>query len=225
MESFVVTQENGMLLTDERLKIVEYGKKLISSQLTTGSGGNLSIYNREEDLVAIKPSGVDYSSMTPEDIVIVNVNGEIIQGDLKPSSEIKFHLALYKYRSSVRAIIHTHQVYATTFACLNWEIPAVHYLVGFCGDKVPIAPYATYGTQELSNNILQSIGQYNACLMANHGIVTVGETLEAAFTVCDQIELVARIYYNTKCLSEPVILSDQEMKIVQNKFKTYGQAK
>jgi L-fuculose-phosphate aldolase len=214
-----------MLLANERKQIVEYGKKLIASQLTTGSGGNLSIYNKEEDLVAVKPSGVDYHSMSPEDIVIMRPTGEIVEGTLKPSSETKFHLALYQHRSDINAIIHTHQIYATTFACLNWEIPAVHYLIGFCGDKVPLAPYATYGTQELSDNIVQTIGKYNACLMANHGLVAVGKTLETAFTVSEQIELVAHIYYNTKCLGEPVILSDDEMLVVQNKFKTYGQTK
>jgi L-fuculose-phosphate aldolase len=214
-----------MLLANERKQIVEYGKKLIASQLTTGSGGNLSIYNKEEDLVAVKPSGVDYHSMSPEDIVIMRPTGEIVEGTLKPSSETKFHLALYQHRSDINAIIHTHQIYATTFACLNWEIPAVHYLIGFCGDKVPLAPYATYGTQELSDNIVQTIGKYNACLMANHGLVAVGKTLETAFTVLEQIELVAHIYYNTKCLGEPVILSDDEMLVVQNKFKTYGQTK
>lgn len=214
-----------MKLFNERSAIVEYGKKLLASQLTTGSGGNLSIINREENLVAIKPSGVDYTLMKPEDVVVVTPEGKIVEGDLTPSSELRFHLALLQARPEMNAVIHTHQVYATTIACMNWELPAVHYLVGFSGNKVPLARYATFGTQELSENIVSAIGQYNACLMANHGIVTVGREIGAAFAVAEELELVARLYYQTKCIGEPVILSDEEMVIIGEKFKTYGQRK
>jgi len=214
-----------LLLFEERHTIVEYGKRLITAHLTTGSGGNLSIYNRAEGLVAIKPSGTDYFSMQPDDVVVVTPKGEIVDGNLKPSSEIRFHLDLLNHRPDINAVLHTHQVYATTIACLNWELPAVHYLVGFCGNKVPLAPYATFGTPELSENILNSIGNYNACLLANHGIVTVGSNMAAAFTTAEELELVARLYYQAKCLGEPVILSDQEMVVVGERFKTYGQRK
>jgi len=214
-----------MRLFEEREAIVEYGRKLITSNLTTGSGGNLSIYNRAEGLVAIKPSGIDYFKMRPEDVVVVAPNGQIVDGDLQPSSEIRFHLALLGYREDINAVVHTHQVYATTIACMNWELPAVHYLVGFSGNKVPLAKYATFGSQELSDNILASIGSYNACLMANHGIVTVGKDIGSAFAVAEELELVSRLYYQTKCIGEPVILSDKEMITIGEKFQTYGQRK
>ncbi len=213
------------MLLDERQTIVEFGKELITSRLTTGSGGNLSIYNRAQGLIAIKPSGVDYLKMQPEDIVILNSNGEVVEGDLKPSSELRFHLELYRHRADINAIVHTHQVYATTIACMNWELPAVHYLVGYSGDKVPIAKYAAYGTQELSNNIIEAIGNYQACLMANHGIVTVGSTLQTAFETAEQLELVSQIYYQCKCMGEPKILSTEEMNLIAEKFKHYGQPK
>jgi len=212
-----------MKLLEERQTIVEFGKQLITAQLTTGAGGNLSIYNRKENLVAIKPSGINYLLMNSEDIVVVTPDGEIVEGNLVPSSEMKFHLALYQHRSDVNAVVHTHQVYATTLACMNWELPAVHYLVGFSGNKVPLAKYATFGSLALSDNIIQAIGNYNACLMANHGIVTVGETMQSAFAIAEELELVARIYYQAKCLGEPVILSDEEMATIGEKFKTYGQ--
>ena len=212
-----------MRLSNERNAIVEYGRKLITSNLTTGSGGNLSIYNREENLVAIKPSGVDYFKMKPEDVVVVTPEGEIVEGNLTPSSEISFHLALLRYRKDINAVIHTHQVYATTIACMNWELPAVHYLVGYSGNKVPLAKYATFGSKELANNILAAIGNYNACLMANHGIVTVGKDFGSAFATAEELELVSRLYYQAKCIGEPVILSGEEMNIVGEKFKTYGQ--
>ena len=214
-----------MRLLQEREAIVEYGKKLITSNLTTGSGGNLSIYNRAEGLIAIKPSGVDYFQMKPEDVVVVAPDGRIVEGNLQPSSEIRFHLALLQHRDDINAVVHTHQVYATTIACMNWELPAVHYLVGFSGNKVPLAKYATFGSQELSDNILASIGNYNACLMANHGIVTVGKEIGSAFATAEELELVSRLYYQTKCIGEPVILSDKEMIIIGEKFQTYGQRK
>jgi L-fuculose-phosphate aldolase len=212
-----------MLLEQEREEIVLFGRKLITSKLTTGSGGNLSIFNRQEGLVAIKPTGVDYLEMRAEDVVVINQKGEIIDGRLKPSSELSLHLGLLKARPEINAAVHTHQVYATTLACLNWEIPAVHYLVGFSGNKVPVAPYATYGTPELAQAVVQSIGYYNACLMANHGIVTLGANLSAAFNVAEELELVARLYYQSMCIGKPQILSDQEMEVVTKKFATYGQ--
>ena len=212
-----------MKLAEERNLIVEYGKKLIASQLTTGSGGNLSIFNRKENLIAIKPSGMDYLLMQPEDVVVLSPDGEIVEGSRLPSSETKFHLALLNHRTDINAVVHTHQVYATTIACMNWELPAVHYLVGFSGNKVPLAKYATYGSQELSDNILEAIGNYNACLMANHGIVTVGASILSAFAVAEEIELVARLYVQCKSMGEPVILSKEEMVVVGEKFKTYGQ--
>ncbi|MHB0987660.1 MAG: L-fuculose-phosphate aldolase [Bellilinea sp.] len=211
-----------MRLEEERKSIVQYGRNLITAQLTTGKGGNLSIYNRAEGLIAIKPSGVGYFDMTPEDVVVVDLDGSIVDGNLKPSSEIQFHLGLYKYRADIHAVIHTHQIYATTIACLNWELPAVHYLVGMSGNKVPLAPYATYGSKELSENILKSIGNYNACLLANHGLVTVGANIDAAFATAEEIELVSRLYYQARCIGDPVILSDNEMKVVIKKFSTYG---
>lgn len=212
-----------MLLQHEREEIVAFGRKLITSSLTTGSGGNLSIFNRQEGLVAIKPTGVDYFLMKPEDVVILDPSGVIVDGKLKPSSEISMHLGLYQARAEVNAVVHTHQVYATTIACLGWELPAVHYLVGFSGNKVPIAAYATYGTPELAQNIIQSIGSYNACLLANHGIVTVGADILSAFNTAEELELVARLYYQSMCIGKPNILSDEEMEVVTKKFTHYGQ--
>ncbi len=211
-----------MLLEEERKSIIQYGRKMIEAQLTTGTGGNLSIYNRAEGLVAIKPTGVAYFEMTPADVVVIDLGGTILDGKLKPSSETLFHLSLYKFRPDINAVIHTHQVYATTIACLNWEIPAVHYLVGLAGNKVPLAAYATYGTSELSENILQAIGNYNACLLANHGLVTVGKDIGAAFSTAEEIELVSRLFFQAKCIGNPVILSDEEMKVVIKKFQGSG---
>ncbi len=212
-----------MLLEDARQEIIRFGKQLITSHLTTGSGGNLSVCDRARGLVAISASGLDYFAMTPEDIVVTDLEGRPVEGERKPSSELGFHLALYHARPDVSAVVHTHSVYATTIACLNWELPAVHYLVGFSGNKVPLCPYAPFGTQELADKIVRSIGGYNALLMANHGLVTVGPSLARAFAAAEEIELVAQIYYQAKAIGEPVILSDAQMEVVLEKFKSYGQ--
>jgi L-fuculose-phosphate aldolase len=212
-----------MLMQQEREAIVRYGRRMITSQLTTGSGGNLSLVDRAGGRVAISPSGIEYFDLRPEDVVITDLDGQRVQGDCKPSSELGFHLALYRQRPDVTAVVHTHSVYATTMACLGWEIPAVHYLVGFSGHKVPLAPYATFGTEELARNVADGIGDYNAVLLANHGLVTVGTDLARAFATAEEIELVARIYYQTRSVGEPVILPDEEMNRVLARFATYGQ--
>jgi len=211
-----------MLLREERERIVHFGRKLVTSNLTTGTGGNLSIANRGKNLAAISPSGIDYFQTRPADVTVVNMAGEIQDGKRNPSTELGFHLALYNARTDVQAVVHTHSVYATTIACLHWELPAVHYLVGFSGNKVPLAPYATYGTKELARNVVGSIGAYNAVLLANHGLVTVGVNMDMAYAAAEEIELVARIYYQARNVGQPVILPDEEMEIVIEKFKNYG---
>lgn len=211
-----------MKLLKERQQIIAFGNKMLQASLTTGSGGNISCFNRQEQCIAITPSGIEYPRLTPEDIVILNSDGSPCQGDNRPSSEVGFHLSLYNQRQDVNAVVHTHSTYATTFACLNREIPAVHYLVGFAGKKVPLAPYATYGTPELALNISNTIADYNAVLLANHGLVAVGKDLTAAFNTAEEIELVARICYQAECIGKPVILSDGEMERVIEKFADYG---
>ncbi len=211
------------MLDQIKNQLIHYGREMIARSLTTGSGGNLSVYLKSEERVLITPSAVAYADTTPEDIVVCNPRGEVVQGTRRPSSELSFHLALYSHRDDIGAVVHTHSVFATTLACMHREIPAVHYLVGFAGPKVPLAPYATFGTQALAQAIVDTIGQSNAVLMANHGLVAVGPDLTAAFNVAEEIELVARIYYQTLVAGEPKILSDAQMDEVLEKFKWYGQ--
>jgi L-fuculose-phosphate aldolase len=211
-----------MILSDERKAIVAFGRKMLASRLTTGSGGNLSVLNRRERLLAITPSGIEYTDLEPEQVLVLDPGGSLVDGYGKPSSETGLHLALYHCRTDVCAVVHTHSVYATTYACLNREIPAVHYLVGFSGNKVPLAPYATYGTPELASAVAGRIGGYNAVLMANHGLVAVGPTLARAFNTAEEIELVARICYQAESIGTPVILPDDEMERVIQRFAGYG---
>ncbi len=212
-----------MLLEEERKKITEYGKLLVTKNLTTGTGGNISIFNREKNYFAISPSGIDYFETTPEDVVVMDLNGKIVDGDKKPSSEWAMHLIFYKNKPDINAVVHTHSTFATTVSCMNWEIPAMHYYVAFAGEKIPCAKYASYGTEELAVNAFEAIGENKAVLLANHGLITVGTNIEQAFFLAEVSEEMSEIYYRTKSMGEPVILSDEEMKFMIKKFKSYGQ--
>ncbi|HSH35592.1 L-fuculose-phosphate aldolase [Schnuerera sp.] len=214
-----------MLMKKERELIVEYGKKLYTTGLTKGTGGNLSIYNREEKLMAISPSGIDYFDIKPEDVVILNIKGEQVDGERTPSSEVEMHRIFYERRTDIDAIIHTHTMYATTLACLNWSLPPVHYMVALAGLDVKCAKYATYGTKELAENAFEAMKDRNAVLLANHGLLAGAKDLLNAFNITEEIEYCAELYYRTKSIGEPVILPEEEMKLMMEKFKTYGQRK
>jgi len=211
-----------MLLEQEREAVLFYSKKLLSSGLVKGSGGNISLSNAEKTMMAVTPSGVAYDIMNIGDVVVTDMAGCKIEGYLEPTSEMAFHLALHHLRPDIHAVVHTHSENATALACLGWDLPAVHYLIGFAGKKVPVAPYATYGTRELSDNICSVIGESNAVLMANHGLVCVGADLKQAFTTAEMIEYVSHLYLLTKSVGEPAILKDQQMDEVIEKFKHYG---
>ncbi|MGG5253645.1 L-fuculose-phosphate aldolase [Neobacillus sp. SM06] len=213
-----------LFMQKERELIVAYGKRLVTSGLTVGTGGNLSIFNKEQGYMAISPTGIDYFEMQPKDVVIMDLKGNVIDGALKPSSEYEMHAVVYRDRNDVTAMIHTHSLYATTISCLRWDLPAVDYLVAHGGGKdIKCADYATYGTAELANNALKGMEDRNAVLLANHGINVVGATIEETFATTEQLEFCARLYWQAKSIGEPVILSDQEMEMMVERFKGYGQ--
>lgn len=211
-----------MLLREERQQVAAYGRELVAAGLTVGSGGNLSVIDSRRERVAIGPSGLPYADVRAEDVVVLDLHGRVLEGGRSPSSELALHLELYRTRQDAGAVVHTHSVFATTLACLGWEIPAVHYLVGFAGRRVPLAPYATFGSPELARSASSSMGNSNAVLLANHGVVAVGNDLPAAFRVAEEVEFVARIYYQARCAGKPTILSDEEMERVIERFRTYG---
>lgn len=214
-----------MLMQAERELLVEYGKKLISSGLTKGTGGNLSVCNREKKLMAITPTGIEYFRTKPEDIVILTIDGEKVEGDKLPSSEVEMHRVIYERRTDVDAVIHTHTIYATTLSCLNKPLPPVHYLVALAGLDVRCAKYATYGTKELAENAFEAMRDRKAVLLANHGLLSGAVDLPNAFNIAEEIEYCAELYYRTLCAGEPVILPEDEMTRMLEKFKTYGQIK
>ncbi|WP_313016248.1 L-fuculose-phosphate aldolase [Acetoanaerobium noterae] len=213
---------NIKMMMQEKELVVRYGKKLIDRRLTTGSGGNISVCNREKNLVAISPSGLDYYETTPEDIVILDIDGNLVEGKHRPSSEAGMHLAFYKNRADVSGIVHTHSKFATAIACMGWELPAVHYLIGMAGHRVRCTGYATYGSEELAKKALETIGDSNAVLLANHGLIALGEDVDRAFSTAEHLEFVSEVYYLTKTLGTPNILSDENMDEVMKKFGTFS---
>ncbi len=212
-----------MQMLAERKAIVDYGRKLARSSLTTGTGGNISLFDRGRGIVAVSPSAMDYDAIRAGDVVLVSIDGSIVEGSRKPSTETPLHLAHYRARSDINAIVHAHPPYATTVACLGWEIPALHYLVGWSGRKVPLAPYATYGTDQLARLTAQAIGTHNAVLMANHGLLTVGVDLAAALSTAEIVEFMARVFLQARSVGEPRLLSDPQMDDAIARFGSYRQ--
>lgn len=210
-----------MLLEKERKLLVEYGRKLITHQLTTGTGGNLSILSREDELIAITPTGLGYFETTPEDVVVLRLDGEIVEGKRDPSSELPMHSFVYQNREDIDALVHVHSIYATTLSCLNWELPAIHYLVALAGNNVRCAQYATFGSEEMARNAFAAMNDRKAVLLANHGLLVGDKDLPAAFAIAEQIEFCAEIYYRSKSIGEPIILPDSEMEIVAEKLRSY----
>ena len=213
-----------MLMQEERELIVEYGKKMSAARLSTGTSGNISIYNAEKGLMAISPSGIDYFSTQPEDVVIMDLEANVVDGARKPSSEWGLHTTFYKHKPEARAVVHTHSMYCTTFAVLGQPIRAVHYVIGDAGvATVPCAPYYPFGTLELAEAAISVCGESNAVLLGNHGLVTCGSSLKSAYSLACNMEYIAELQYRAMCIGKPNILSDEEMADVMERFKSYGQ--
>lgn len=211
---------------EEKKELVEYGKKMSSEGLSSGTSGNLSIYLKEEGVVLITPSGIGYFDTKPEDIVVMDLEGNIIEGSRKPSSEWHLHTLFYKNKPEARAVVHTHSKFCTTLATLRMPIKAVHYVIADAGtNEVPCAPYRRYGTEELAKVAVESAKESNAVLLANHGIVVCGKNLKSAYGLAKGMEYVAEIQVTAMSVGEPVVLSKEEMDEVLEGFKTYGQVK
>ena len=214
------------MYNEERKQIVEAGKKLITDRLTTGTSGNISIYDAEKKLMLISPSGIGYFDTKPEDIVVMDLDGKIVEGDKKPSSEWGLHAAMYKTKPNARAAVHTHSMFCTVLACLREPLKAAHYVVADSGATcVPCAEYQTYGTPELAKAATEAMGESDAVLLANHGMIAVGKSLSSAYGLAAGMEYCAEVYYRAMCAGKPYVLPDDEMRRVIEKFKGYGQVK
>ncbi len=193
--------------------------------INRGKSGNVSARMRSADFdgFLITPTGLAYAATTPADIVAMTLDGTTV-GPRTPSSEWRFHRDIYRSRPDVHAVVHTHAPFATTLACLERGIPAFHYMVAVAGGAdIRCAPYATFGTQALSDYALAALADRRACLLAHHGMIAVGATLDAALALAVEVETLAQMYWQALQVGEPALLGREEMDVVLSKFATYGQ--
>ena len=191
-----------------------------SEKLFAGTSGNLSLYDPEEGLIYITPSSYPYENMTPHDIMVIKTDGTIVEGRHKPSSEWRLHAAIYKGMPEVRAVVHTHSPYATSFAVNNHEIPVILIeMVPFLGGSVPVAPFALPGTDGVGTGAVEAMTKdgKNGCLMANHGVVTVGASLPQAHIRATYVEDAATIYSHALRNGFPVVTMREEDVLAMKK--------
>ena len=196
--------------------------KLNTLGLNHGATGNCSI--RKEEGFLISPSGISNDSLKSEHIVLMKMDGTLVNPKkLQPSSEWLFHRDIFTSRKDVNAVVHTHSVYAGALSVLGAAIPQFHYMIAVTGGKeIPCAQYAMFGTQELSDNILKSLGKQKACLMSNHGLITVGTDLKEAVDIAEEVEHLSKMYVKANMPRKPHLLSDKEMDDVLKRFQSYG---
>lgn len=215
-----------MKLEQERELLTEYGRRMSRAGLSVGTSGNLSIYVPEEGLMAITPSGLDYEATTPADIVVMDLEAHVVEGERKPSSEWALHTKFYQRHPAARAVVHTHSMYCTTLACLGKPLEAVHYAIGAAGTaRIPVAPYRLFGTPELAAAAVETCGDGKAVLLANHGLVAWEGSLPKAFSLARDLEFTAELQWRAMAVGTPNILTDSQMAEALERFKTYGQPK
>jgi L-fuculose-phosphate aldolase len=208
-------------LTKRRHQILETVRWLAERRLYTGTSGNVSC--RTPDGFLVTPTGIACDDLRAADMVEVALDGRT-RGDLLPSSEWRLHRDVYRHRSDVGAIVHTHSTVATALSCLRRPIPAFHYMLAKTGGReLRCARYATYGTEALSRNALTALTGRRACLLANHGMVALGADVSAARLLAEEVEALCAQYVVARSVGAPVILSAAEMEAVAQKFAGYGQ--
>jgi len=204
-----------------REEIIATCQRMNALGINQGKSGNIS--HRIPEGFLVTPTGMDYDVLAPEDIVPMRFDGSH-DGPRLPSSEWRFHRDILQARPEVNAVVHTHSMFATTLACLGAEIPPFHYMVAVAGgDSIRCAPYATFGTEELSAHAVHALEGRKACLLANHGMIAVGDTLKAALAITVEVETLSAMYWRALQVGEPNILDAAEMARVIEKFRTYGQ--
>ena len=205
---------------EKRQAVIEFCRALNSTGLNQGTSGNISI--RHKDGMLISPTSRPYSSLEPEDIVFVDAEANPT-GKYEPSSEWRFHKDILDSRRDVNAVVHAHPTYCTTLAIMGMRIPAIHYMLAvFGGPTIRCAPYEIYGSDALSKAALAALEGRKACLLAHHGMISVGSSIEQAFWLAGELEALARQYHGCLVLGEPPLLTDQQIQDVINKINGYG---
>ncbi|MBD1382801.1 class II aldolase/adducin family protein [Metabacillus arenae] len=201
-------------------EVVFYAQKASANGLSEGTAGNVSI--RNGDRMYITPSALPYDQMEEADVLTVDIRtGAVLEGERKPSTETPMHRFIYLKDDRIGAIVHTHSRYATMFACAHMPIPPVHYVIANIGREIPVAPYATYGSEQLAHNAVQTLGDNNGTLLANHGVIAIGDHLKEAYNRAEVIEEVAELAYGSYMLKSLHPLSDKDLDDALENFKMY----
>ncbi|MDO0932056.1 class II aldolase/adducin family protein [Streptomyces sp. DG2A-72] len=203
-------------------ELVATARRTVADGLVVGTSGNVSL--RVGDTVLVTPSGVPYDRLTPDDVTGVDLDGRQVLGTLVPTSELPMHLAVHR-TTDARAVVHTHAVHATAVSTLVTELPVIHYMTGALGGPVRVAPYATYGTDELAENMLQALTDRSACLLQNHGTMAYGTTLDQAYDRTAQLEWMCRLWLTASSVPglSPSLLSEEQLREAGEKLREYGQ--
>ena len=211
-----------MTEAEARIALVEAMRTLDARGLNRGTSGNVCV--RFGEGMLITPSGVTPDKLAPDLMVFVGSEGTVREGSARPSSEWQMHMGLLRRRPDVHAAVHCHARHATILACAHREIPPLHYMVAVSGgSSVPVAPYATFGTEELADAVADTLDGRNACLMANHGLIALGRTLGQAMAIAEEIEEQAAVYCGTLAIGGPRLLDETEMTRIVEAFARYGQ--
>jgi L-fuculose-phosphate aldolase len=206
-------------MTTSRELLMETFRRMAEAGLNRGTSGNASV--RDGTSFYVTPSALPVSVMTAQSMVHMDMSGHVLQGG-KPSTEWRIHRDLYAARSDVGAVLHAHATFATTLACLRREVPAVHYMIAVAGgDSIRCAPYSVFGEQALSDDALEALRDRKACLLANHGMIALGQDLDDALAVAIEVESLCEIYWRTLQIGAPAILTAQQMNEVRRKFVDY----
>ena len=209
-----------------RREVLNTAREISASKMVTGTWGNVSIRVENHPLILITPSGMSYGTMSIEDIVLVDMQGNVVEGIWKPSVETPLHLEIYRNRPDVGAIVHVHSTYATTYAVARKSIPVIlEETAQVIGHEILTAPYAICGSEELAGLAAQTLGDGQAVLLANHGLIGVGENSAAALKVCQIAEKTARVALLAIILGDVQSLSVEETAQLNSNFRNYGQAK
>lgn len=214
-----------MLLKEIREELVGLNQALPANRLVVWTGGNVSIRDPKSGLVAIKPSGIMFPDLTAENMVVVDLDGKRIEGELEPSSDTASHLYIYRHREDVNGVVHTHSDYATAFAALGMPIPAILTAIGDeFGGPVPCGDFALIGSEEIGKAVLKAIGSSPAVLLKNHGVFTVGKSGRAALKAAVMVEDVAKTVWLAKQLGDPCEISQEDLKKLNQRYvNVYGQ--
>ncbi len=208
---------------EQRLELIDTARMMNSRGLNHGTSGNVSV--RAGEGMLITPSAMKYEQCRPEDIVYVRPDGTTSGSVRRPSTEWRFHRDIYRRRQEAGAVLHAHSPWCTTLACLHREIPAFHYMVAVAGgNSIRLAPYATFGTRELSDHALAALQDRKACLLANHGLLCLERDLEAVLDLAVEVENLARVYCATLQIATPQLLDDAEINRVLALFADYRPA-